>query len=82
METIPYVAHEAAMARQERTVKRLFIVVILLIVLLVGSNGLWIWYESQFVDVETTVEAEADEGTAIANMDGEVLFYGKGESNN
>ena len=47
----------------ERTVKRLWLVIILLIVLLVGSNALWIWYESQFDYVSSTeIEQEADNG--------------------
>lgn len=40
----------------ERTIKRLWIVIILLIVLLVATNGMWIYYESQFVDEVTTQE--------------------------
>lgn len=57
---VPYIVHESAMARQERTVKRLWIVVILLIVLLVGSNIGWLAYESQFEDVITIQEVEQD----------------------
>ena len=71
------------LARQERTIRRLFIIVILLILLLVGTNAAWIWYEAQFEDCVTTVEADTDDGgTAIANMDGEVRFYGESESYN
>lgn len=47
--TVPYIVHESMMARQERTIKRLWILVILLILLLFGSNAAWIWYESQFI---------------------------------
>lgn len=83
MENIPYVAHEAILARQERTIRRFFVIIILLIVLLVGTNAAWLYYESQFEDTVTTVEADTDDGgTAIANMDGEVRFYGEGENNN
>ena len=48
----------------ERTIKRLWIIIILLIVLLFGSNAAWIYYESQWETVETTIEAEqiADDG--------------------
>ncbi len=61
-EPVPYIVHEGIMARFERTVKRLWIVVILLIVLLAASNGAWIWYESQMETVETyqDVWQEAD----------------------
>lgn len=35
-EPVPYIVHEGAMARQERTNKRLFIIVVCLVVLLAG----------------------------------------------
>lgn len=54
--TVPYVAHESAMARAERQSKRLVAVIILLILLLVGSNIGWLVYESQFETVATTEE--------------------------
>lgn len=74
---------EAFAATLERTIIRFFIVVILLIILLVGSNAAWIWYESQFADETWTFEASADgDSNAIANGNGEVIFYGsKSESN-
>lgn len=53
-EAVPYIVHESAMARGERSAKRLWIVVLVLIVMLVGTNGAWIWYESQFEDIVTT----------------------------
>lgn len=77
--TIPYVVHEGDMSRMERIIKRLWIVVILLIVLLVGSNAMWVVYESQFSKEVTTetYTAETDGGgTAIANGSGEVSVNG------
>lgn len=62
---VPYVAHESAMARAERQNKRLVWVIVLLIVLLVGSNIGWLVYESQFETVESweqEVVQEADNG--------------------
>ena len=56
-EPIPFIAHESAMARMERTIKRLWILLMILVVLLVGSNVAWIIYESQFVEEEWTYEA-------------------------
>jgi len=38
------------MARMERIIKKLWVVVIVLILLLFASNAAWIYYESQFVD--------------------------------
>ena len=55
-ENVPYIVHESSMARMERQAKRLWIAVLLLIVMLVGTNGAWLWYNSQFETVETVVE--------------------------
>ena len=43
-ESVPYIVHEASMARMERHIKRLWITVLVLIVMLVATNGVWIWY--------------------------------------
>lgn len=70
--TISYLAHESAMARMERMVKRLWILCIILIALLVGTNVAWLYYENQFEDTVTTVtqEVEADEGGRAIINDG------------
>lgn len=57
---IPYFCHEGDMARAERTIKRLWILCILLIVLLVGTNAGWIYYESQWETAETVVTQDID----------------------
>ena len=43
-ENVPYFVHEASMARMERQIKRLWITVLVLIAMLVATNGAWIWY--------------------------------------
>ena len=55
-ESVPYIVHESSMARMERQIKRLWITVLVLIVMLVGTNGAWLWYNSQFQAVETVME--------------------------
>lgn len=81
VEPVPYIVHESAMARQERTIKRLWILLILVISLLAATSGLWIWYENQFIDESWTYEAMTDNGgTAVANGEGEVYIYGESES--
>ena len=76
-----YLAHEAALARQERTIRRFFILTILLVLLLVGTNAAWIWYEAQFEDSVTTVEQEVDtkDGTAYVAGIGDIT-YGESEA--
>ena len=61
---VPYVAHESAMARSERHNKRLWIVILVLIVALLGTNLAWIIYEAQSETVEesTVVEQENSNG--------------------
>lgn len=65
----------------ERTVKRLWVIIILLIVMLVATNAGWIWYNAQFEDVTTTTQevtqdVETGEGSAIISGIGDV--YGEG----
>lgn len=76
---IPYIVHESSMVRMERQFKRLWITILVLIVLLVGTNAAWSYFESQFEDVvTTTIEADAtDGGSAIANNDGSVVVNGE-----
>lgn len=68
--TVPYIAHEAAMARQERTIKKLWILLILVITLLVATNGAWIWYESQWEVVQTEITQDVDTGLGDAFVSG------------
>lgn len=80
--TVPYVAHESAMARAERQSKRLVAVIILLILLLVGSNIGWLVYNSQFEVVEesTVVKQEnADGYNNYIGNDGDIV---NGETDN
>ena len=62
-ESVPYIVHEASMARMERQAKRLWITVLALIVFFVSINGAWIWYESQMETIYQEVTQEADTGT-------------------
>jgi len=59
---VPYIVHESIMARMERMIKRLWILCIILILLLAGTNGAWIWYEKQFMDESLTVTQDLDSG--------------------
>ena len=55
---------EAVVAVLERTIRRLWILALVLIAVCAISNGCWIYYESQFTEVETvTTEIDADQET-------------------
>jgi len=79
-ESVPYIVHESAMARAERTAKRLWITILMLIFLLVSTNATWIWYENNFEDVVTTIEAEQGDGVNIVGG-GDVSYGAESENN-
>lgn len=76
-ENVPYIVHESSMARMERTAKRLWITILALIFLLVGSNCVWILYENQFEDIEI-VQENADGYNSFIGNDGDIVY---GETN-
>lgn len=85
MEQIPYIVFESAMARFERSNKRLWIVILVLIISLLGTNAGWIYYESQWQVVEATeyqqdVEQETDDGGNNTFVGGD--YYGSTENEN
>lgn len=78
IDPVPYIVHEADMARAERTIKRLWALVLVVILLLVGTNAGWLWYESQFeIVTETTTQEvwqETDNGGVNRFVGGD--YYG------
>ncbi len=73
-----YLEFESSQARMERVNKRLWILCIILIVSLLGTNGAWLWYESQFMDTE--VSQEIDTGDGDATVIGVGDYYGESEA--
>ena len=71
---IPYFVHEGVMVRMERTIQRLWITTIVLILALIATNLAWFFYDRQMEHyTETTTvtqEAEAGEGDAVNNYVG------------
>jgi hypothetical protein len=82
--SVPYVVHESSMARAERQAQRLIAIIILLIVLLVGSNIGWLVYESQFETVETneTVIEATQDGEGVNIVGGGDINYGSESKDN
>lgn len=73
-----YVDIVSAMA--ERTIKRLWIVIILLIVLLVGTNVAWLVYESSFEEIATTEQTVTQETEGGNNNFVGGDYYGEANS--
>ena len=82
-ESVPYIVHESAMARMERTNKRLWITNLILIFLLVGAIIGFAYYENQFEDVVTTTTIEAEQDGASVNIvgGGDVDYGAESEGN-
>ena len=81
---VPRWTHEADMARMERTVIKLWILLIIMLALLFGTNAGWVWYEAQFVEeVTETVETSTDGGGnaygAIVSGDNSEVHYGENQ---
>lgn len=83
---IPFIVYEKEMTRYERVIKKLWVLIILLIVLLVGTNVSWLIYNSQFETVETTseeytIEQEAEEGNNNSIINGGEISNGETKNN-
>ena len=74
-DTISYYVYEDAMARFERHIKRQWIVIIILLAALIGTNAGWLWYESQFQMTEITKEVKQD----VQTGDGDLTITGIGD---
>ena len=86
---VTYYEHEDTKIRLERSNKRLFILCLVMLLSLVGSNAYWVYTESQYEDVSTTYsqesEVETNGGTAIVNNGGDMNYgtnKGATDSNN
>lgn len=70
-ETISYFTFESVRATMERTVKRLWILVIILVGLLVATNAGWMIYEAQFEEIEITQDNANGYNNYVGN-DGDI----------
>ena len=81
MRQISYLEFESSQARMERVNRRMWILCLVLIVSLLGTNGAWIYYESQFEDSVISQEAMAD-GDSDVQLIGGDYNVSEGETNN
>ena len=78
---VQYIVNDGAVARLERVIKRLLVLVLALIILLCASNAAWIWYCNQWDTVESweiTQENDGGYNNYIGN-DGDIV---NGETDN
>lgn len=67
MKDVPYIVFESEMARLERIIKKQFILIIVSLCFLVGTNVCWTIYESQFEEVTTTVTQDVEQDSKDGN---------------
>lgn len=77
-EPIPYIAHESMMARQERTIKRLWVLCITIFIALIITNCGWMYYESISDTITVTQETPGGDNTSYiygdrSTVDGESI---------
>ena len=81
---VPYIVYEGEMARQERHIKRLVVMLAVMLVLFFASNMAWLYVWNQYGYVEetetTTIDAQQD-GEGVNIVGGEDVSYGS-DSNN
>lgn len=74
---VPYIVYEGEMARQERHVKRLVVMLAVMLVLFFASNMAWlyVWNQYEYVDDTTAIDAQQD-GEGVNIVGGEDVSYG------
>jgi preprotein translocase subunit SecY len=72
---VDYLVFESTITHLNMINKRLWILCLILIILLFGTNVYWVCYESQFQDETTTIEATQD-GSGTNIVGGGNINYG------
>lgn len=82
-EKIPFIVYESAMTRAERHARRLVIVIILTLVLMFISNGLWLynWFQYDYAQDTETVTVDTGEGNASYIENGGAIINAEDNSN-
>ena len=65
----------------ERQVRRMFIIIIILIIGLIVTNVGWLIYESQFDVYTVTQEADGAGDVKVSGVTDGDIYYGEGEAN-
>lgn len=81
---IPYFVHEGEMARQDRTIKKLWIallvVFLVLTAALIGTNVWWMNYESQYETEVYSYDVQQDTGDGDNTYTGNTISMNSGGS--
>ena len=78
-ESVPFIVYEGTVARFERTIRRLIILVGITILLLFASNAIWIYEWNQYDYESVTVDSESNGNANYIGASG-VIHNGEGGS--
>ena len=78
--TVPYVVHEATVARQERQIKRMWIALIVAVALAFASNAIWLWAWMQYDYESYEITADGDSNANYIGQDGNIYNGGFSKS--
>lgn len=73
---VPYVVHEATVARQERHIKRLWIALIVAVAMIFASNALWLYAWMQYDYESYEITADGDSNANYIGQDGNIYNGG------
>lgn len=63
---VPYIVYEGAMVRMERTIRRLFILLIVLVAIVFATNAIWLYWWNQYDYVtETETYSYQQDGSGL-----------------
>lgn len=72
---VPYIVYEGEMARQERHIKRLIIMLAIMLFLFFASNMAWlyVWNQYEYVDEDVTVDSRDGGNANYIGDDGDII---------
>lgn len=72
---VPYLIYEATQARNERTIKKLIIVVVIAIALMFISNAIWLyaWMQYDYISEDVTVDSQDGGNANYIGNDGDIM---------
>ena len=72
---VPYIVYEGELARQERHIKRLLIMLVIMLALFFASNMAWlyVWNQYEYVDEDVTVGSQDGGNANYIGNDGDII---------
>lgn len=79
MENISFIAYESMAAQNERTIKRLWLLILIMIIIFFSTNAFWIFYISQYNFESYEISTDGGGNANYIGQDGDI-YNGASES--